>query len=113
MKSEGILLNLLLPRTKGACLAHFRTLLELTQTDISNEIGINRSSISKMENGDINVSEHVWFHVLKLVYYGLEFEQYISFIEFRHSLEIFIKEDEGRLLEWSEKKLSWQQGTSI
>lgn len=112
MQSEGILLNLFLPRTRGACVAHFRNLLHLTQIDISRELGIDRSSISKMENGDVNVSESVWNHVLELVYYDFGLEHLVSFIEFQQALELCL-EDDGRRSKWIERKLSWQPATSI
>ncbi|MEQ2529116.1 XRE family transcriptional regulator [Robertmurraya yapensis] len=109
MELEGILLNMFLPRTKGACIAHFRNMLCLTQSDISVEIGINRSSISKMENGDINVSENVWSHILRLVYDGFDLEKRVQFKQFRSTLEIFIDEENvtnGGVEEWKERKLS-------
>lgn len=112
MKSQVILLNLFLPSTRGACVAHFRNMLQLTQIDVSRELGIDRSSISKMENGDINVSESVWNHILMLIYYDFDLEQFLSFIEFQHALELCI-EDEGRRHDWTERKLSWQPVTSI
>jgi transcriptional regulator with XRE-family HTH domain len=116
MKSEGILLNLFLPRTRGACVAHFRHLLQLKQIEISKELGMNRSSISKMENGDMNVSENVWSYVLKLVYLDYGLENSIPFLEFRHTLEHFLKDEDvisGGQVEWTERKLSWQPETSI
>ena len=116
MKSEGILLNLFLPRTRGACLAHFRSILQITQTEISTEIGLSRSSISKMENGDMTVTESVWNHVLKLVYHDFDLVQKIPFTEFRQTLEQFIEEElvvSGGQTEWTERKLSWQPETSI
>lgn len=113
MNREGILLNLFLPRTKGDCIAHFRNVLHLTQIDVSKELGINRSSISKMENGEINVSEVVWNHVLRLAFYELGIEENISFLEFKDSLELFIEVDEGRRPDWTKPKLFWQPVMSI
>jgi transcriptional regulator with XRE-family HTH domain len=104
-----------LPRTRGACLAHFRNMLRLTQTEISQELGINRSSISKMENDEINVSESVWNHVLRLIFDDFELEQSIPYREFRCTLEQFIEDENvsGGTTEWNEKRLSLQQETSI
>lgn len=103
------------PSIEGACVAHFRNMLQLTQTEVSKEVGINRSSISKMENGDINVSENVWSHVLHLIYYHFDLEEKLPFIEFRCNLEQFIADEKvsGRQEEWTDSKLSWQQETSI
>jgi transcriptional regulator with XRE-family HTH domain len=114
MKQQGILFNLFLPRTRGACMAHFRNMLQLTQGDISNELGMNRSSISKMENGDINVSENVWSYVLNLVYEDFELEETIPFDDFRDSLEQFLETERGRgQSDWIEQRLSLQPETSI
>jgi transcriptional regulator with XRE-family HTH domain len=108
MESKAILLNLFLPRTRGACISHFRNLLELTQIDISNELGINRTSISKMENGDINVSENVWSYVLTLIHQETHFANSISYIEFKQMIERLIKSElDGKGgLEWKEQRLS-------
>lgn len=115
LKLERVLLRMFLPRSRGACVAHFRNMLQLTQTEVSKEVGINRSSISKMENGDINVSENVWSHVLHLIYYHFDLEEKLPFIEFRCNLEQFIADEKvsGRQEEWTDSKLSWQQETSI
>lgn len=114
MEEKDLVLHLFLPRTRGACLAHFRNILQLTQIDIAKDVGINRSSISKMENGDINVSEIVWQHVTNLVYQSLDINHAITFSNFRRTLDIFIVDKgEGRLEDWTEPKLFWQQETSI
>lgn len=115
MKGE-VLLNLFLPRTRGACVAHFRNLLQLTQDTISKDLGMNRSSISKMENGDINVSDNVWNHVLNLIYLDFELGKSIPFEEFQASLERFIEDEEKvsrRQVEWRDEKLSWALETNI
>ena len=115
MKSERILLSLFLPQTKGACIAHLRNSLALTQTQVSTALGLNRTSISKMENGDMNVSEHVWRYVLYLVYDSFNFTNKVTFQEFKDSLEVFIEEDESIRgnIEWKERKSSLQQVTNI
>lgn len=114
MNQEGILLNLFLPRTRGACMAHFRNILQLTQLTISEKLGMNRSSISKMENGDINVSEIVWRYILHLVYEDFNLQHNISFEEFYNTLELFLEDEKGReKVEWTEQKLSLQLETSF
>jgi DNA-binding XRE family transcriptional regulator len=108
MKAMNILISLFLPQTRGACLSHFRKMLQLTQFDISSTIGINRTIISKMENGEINVSETVWNHILHLVHKESDVIQTIPFIEFRKTLEQCIKNDgmSGGQPVWKERKLS-------
>ncbi|MGY3716125.1 helix-turn-helix domain-containing protein [Sutcliffiella cohnii] len=117
MKSEGLLLSLFIPRSKGACLAHFRNILQLTQSDISNELGINRSSISKMENSDINVSEHVWKHVLSKVHHDFELDNQLGFEDFKDTLEQFIEDEDEDMEEvyefWEKRKLSSQPEMNI
>lgn len=90
MKLEGTLLHLFLPQSKGACLAHFRNLLQIRQIELSRELGISRSSISKMEIGDLQVSEIVWHHILRLVYKNFTLNQKITFLEFQETVEQYL-----------------------
>jgi len=110
---EKVLLSLFLPRTKGECIAHLRNILQLTQTDISNELGLSRTSISKMENGDMTVSESVWRHIIYLVYVDFELNKTTTFNEFKQALEMCVREDEVGEYQWREKNLLLPQEMNI
>jgi len=113
LKTERILLTLFLPRTKGQCIAHLRNILQLTQNDISKELGLSRTSISKMENGDMSVSESVWRHIIYLVYANFDLHKTMSFNEFKQALELCLEEDEGGEISWKEKNLLSAQEMNI
>ena len=106
MKLEHLFLKLFFPRTKGACISHFRKMLQLTQFDISTNLGINRTIISKMENGEIDVSENVWRYLLELIYKESDSIQGIPFKEFRKTLELCINDElSGGQVAWKEQRL--------
>ncbi|QOK30015.1 helix-turn-helix transcriptional regulator (plasmid) [Cytobacillus oceanisediminis] len=116
MKTEIMLLNLFLPRTRGECIAHFRNMLQLTQIELSRQVGMDRSNISKMENGDITVSETVWTHILNMIYRDFDIEMELPFGDFRNTIELFIQKEyemSRREDKWNEQRLSWEQETSI
>ena len=48
----------------------------LTQSDVAAIIGVNQSLISRMESGDIQVSERLWKSVIKN--YGVNLEERAS-----------------------------------
>ncbi|UII57771.1 helix-turn-helix domain-containing protein [Cytobacillus spongiae] len=91
MSTEQLIRQVFLPETKGSCLAHFRGLLNLKQSELANTLGLERSTISKMEIGDIFVSEIVWKHVLVQVFEQFELNKSLSLEDFRELVESFFQ----------------------
>ncbi|MYL35474.1 hypothetical protein GLW08_20440 [Pontibacillus yanchengensis] len=81
------LMPIFIPSTKGECLSYFRKVLTLTQMDVAKTCEIERSSISKMENGDIEVHVVAWNFITHQVYTTLEIKSNgISYQDFNRFL---------------------------
>ena len=90
MTLNQMILPIFLPKTKGECLRYFRNYLDLTQSGLSKLCGVERSAISKMENGDTPVNMNTWMYVTKKLYEILQLDQqevsYNEFIKYIDSL---------------------------
>lgn len=84
---ERLLFPLFIPNTKGECLSYFRKQLSLTQDDVSKDVGLTRSMISKMESGAVMVSERVWDYIIQKIYESYHLEDKISYEDFLWELE--------------------------